>query len=81
MKVRVTEVDVARKRIGLTMKLGDAPAGSRQAPGGKPRENRENKFEGARPGQHRGGDRQDSPKAVAPGAMQSAFAKLAGLKK
>ena len=81
VKVRVTEVDVARKRIGLTMKLGDAPAGSRQAPGGKPRENRENKFEGARPGQHRGGDRQDSPKAVAPGAMQSAFAKLAGLKK
>ncbi|RZJ15956.1 MAG: RNA-binding transcriptional accessory protein, partial [Haliea sp.] len=48
VKVRVTEVDVARKRIGLTMKLGDAPA-RRDAP-------RDNRFEGARPGDRgRGG--------------------------
>ena len=78
VKVRVTEVDVARKRIGLTMKLGDAPAGSRQGPGSAPRDNR---FEGARPGQHRGNaGRGGQPPPVA-GAMQSAFEKLATLKK
>ena len=81
VKVRVTEVDVARKRIGLTMKLGDAPAGSRQGPGGAPRDNRENRFEGARPGQHRGNQGRGGPPPAAVGAMQSAFAKLAGLKK
>jgi uncharacterized protein len=72
--VRVTEIDVARKRIGLTMKLGEAPA-RRDAP-------RDNRFEGSKPGyggqQHRG--RQDAPQAV-PSAMASAFGKLAGLKK
>ena len=80
VKVRVTEVDVARKRIGLTMKLGDAPAGSRQghAPSGAPRDNR---FEGTRPGQNRSADGRGAPQPAAAGAMQSAFAKLAGLKK
>ncbi len=78
VKVRVTEVDVARKRIGLTMKLGDAPAGSRQGPGGAPRDNR---FEGARPGQNRGNEGRGGQQPAAAGAMQSAFAKLAGLKK
>ncbi|MEO7160969.1 MAG: Tex family protein [Polaromonas sp.] len=74
VKVRVTEVDVARKRIGLTMKLGDAP----------PRRDgtRENRFESARPGpQHRGGARQGTPQPAASTAMESAFSKLAGLKK
>jgi uncharacterized protein len=70
VKVRVTEIDVARKRIGLTMKLGDAPP---------PRDNR---FESARPGlQHRGGARQGTPRPAASTAMESAFSKLAGLKK
>jgi protein Tex len=79
VKVRVTEVDVARKRIGLTMKLGDAPAGSRQGPGGAPRDNR---FEGARSSQNRGNEgRGGQQQPAAAGAMQSAFAKLAGLKK
>ena len=75
VKVRVTEVDVARKRIGLTMKLGEAPA-RRDAP-------RDNRFEGARPGQNqnRGGARPASPHQAAPSAMASAFGKLAGLKK
>ncbi len=81
VKVRVTEVDVARKRIGLTMKLGDAPA-RRDAP-------RDNRFEGGRvgQGQSRGG-RGDSygvqPREAqeAQGtAMASAFGKLAQLKK
>jgi uncharacterized protein len=81
VKVRVTEVDVARKRIGLTMKLGEAPA-RRDAP-------RENRFEGAATrdqhgGQNRGGfggARPGSAQPPAGTAMASAFSKLAGLKK
>jgi uncharacterized protein len=77
VKVRVTEVDVTRKRIGLTMKLGDAPA-RRDSPQGT----RENRFESARPGpQNRGGARQGTPLPAASTAMESAFSKLAGLKK
>ena len=73
VKVRVTEVDVARKRIALTMKLDAAPV-RRDAP-------RDNRFEGARPGiQQRGGSRQAAPQPAST-AMQSAFSKLAGLKK
>ncbi|MEO8015832.1 MAG: Tex family protein, partial [Polaromonas sp.] len=73
VKVRVTEVDVARKRIALTMKLDAAPV-RRDAP-------RDNRFEGARPGiQQRGGSRQATPQPAST-AMQSAFSKLAGLKK
>ena len=79
VKVRVTEVDVARKRIGLTMKLGDAPA-RRDAP-------RDNRFEGARSGQNRGAGANGNngrPGVAQPAgstAMQSAFGKLAALKK
>ena len=76
VKVRVTEVDVARKRIALTMKLGDAPA-RRDAP-------RDNRFEGARPApQPRSsyGGRPAAPQPAASTSMQSAFSKLAGLKK
>ena len=74
VKVRVTEIDVARKRIGLTMKLGDAPS-RRDAP-------RDNRFEGSRPGfsQNQNRSKQETPQAV-PSAMASAFGKLAGLKK
>ncbi len=79
VKVRVTEVDVARKRIGLTMKLDAAPA-RRDAP-------RDNRFEGARPGQNPsrggnyGGGQGRSAQPAASTAMESAFSKLAGLKK
>ena len=74
VKVRVTEIDVARKRIGLTMKLGEAPS-RRDAP-------RDNRFEGSRPGfsQNQNRSKQETPQAV-PSAMASAFGKLAGLKK
>ncbi|KQP14890.1 Tex family protein [Pseudorhodoferax sp. Leaf267] len=67
VKVKVLEVDVARKRISLTMKLGEAPA-RRDGP-------RENRFEHAGQGQRAGrqGARQE---AAAPSAMASAFAKL-----
>ena len=71
VKVKVTEVDVARKRIGLTMKLNDAaPANAQRT--------RENRFEdGPRQGQqaHRS---QGPAQSVNAGqsAMASAFAKL-----
>ena len=73
VKVRVTEVDVMRKRIGLTMKLGEVAAW-RDAP-------RDNRFEGAARGQggQQNRSRQNAPQAV-PSAMASAFGKLAGLK-
>lgn len=75
VKVKVLEVDVARKRISLTMKLDAAPA-RRDGP-------RDNRYEPARGGPRggysggQGGQRQ--PEAA--GAMASAFAKLQGLNK
>ncbi|WP_416548600.1 Tex family protein [Limnohabitans sp. DCL3] len=76
VKVKVLEVDVARKRISLTMKLDAAPA-RRDGP-------RDNKFEGAgRDNRQRGsGGGYTSPPAPGAGsAMASAFAKLQSLKK
>ena len=79
VKVKVLEVDVARKRISLTMKLDAAPA-RRDGP-------RDNKFEGAgrdhrQRGGGSGGGYTSSPAAAGSGsAMASAFAKLQGLKK
>jgi len=65
VKVRVVEVDVARKRIALSMKLGEAPA-RRDGP-------RDNRFEGAAVAGH--GPRRDTGPAPQ-SAMASAFAKL-----
>ncbi|MDM0051725.1 Tex family protein [Variovorax sp. J22R115] len=70
VKVKVMEVDVARKRIGLSMKLDAAPS-RRDGP-------RENRFEGAGRGQQ-GPRRDNSPQPA--GQMASAFAKLQGLRK
>jgi len=70
VKVKVMEVDVARKRIGLSMKLDAAPA-RRDGP-------RENRFEGAGRG-YQGSRRDNSPQPA--GQMASAFAKLQGLRK
>jgi len=67
VKVKVMEVDAARKRIGLSMKLGDAPA-RRDGPQG-------NRFEGAGRGQR------VPQNAPANTAMAGAFAKLQGLRK
>ena len=67
VKVKVMEVDVARKRISLTMKLDAAPA---RRQGDAPRDNR---FEGAGRG-HQGQRRQADPAPAS--AMASAFAKL-----
>jgi uncharacterized protein len=73
VKVKVLEVDVARKRISLTMKLDAAPA-RRDGP-------RDNRFEAAGRGQgaHAGARRSNEPQAA--NAMASAFAKLQGLRK
>ena len=64
--VQVVEVDVARKRIGLTMKLGAAPAGSRERSG-------DNRFQGAARGQ-RMPQRDTAPAGGS--AMAQAFARL-----
>ncbi|MFM7004871.1 MAG: Tex family protein [Limnohabitans sp.] len=71
VKVKVTEVDVARKRIGLTMKLNDA------APSGAQR-GRDNKFEsGPRQGhQHHRSQGSSQSGNLGQRAMASAFAKL-----
>ena len=69
VRVRVVEVDVARKRIALSMKL-DAPPASR---GGDDRRARDNRYE-APP---RGGQPvRRAPEPAAAGAMASAFARL-----
>jgi len=71
VKVKVMEVDIERKRIGLSMKLGDAPA-RQDGP-------RDNRFEGAGRGQQPA--RHPSAPAPQSTAMASAFSKLQGLRK
>ncbi|MGJ7521502.1 Tex family protein [Variovorax sp. LT1P1] len=71
VKVKVMEVDVARKRIALSMRLDAAPA-RRDGP-------RDNRFEGAGRGQQQGARRDNAPQPA--GQMASAFAKLQGLRK
>lgn len=82
VKVKVMEVDVARKRIGLSMKLDAAPA-RKDAP-------RDNRFEPVNRNQRGGGNfpgsqgnsRNDrGPSAAPASAMASAFAKLQGSKR
>ncbi|MCV2354763.1 RNA-binding transcriptional accessory protein [Paucibacter sp. B2R-40] len=81
VKVRVQEVDIARKRISLTMKL-DAPV---QRGGAKPdnsyRPAGRNERSGGGGGGGGGGGRASAPAAApAGGAMAAAFANLAKLK-
>ena len=74
VKVKVLEVDPARKRISLSMKL-DAAAPRRDGA-------RENRFEAPERGQQRAGvGKGSATHAPAQGAMASAFAKLQGLKR
>jgi uncharacterized protein len=69
VKVKVMEVDIERGRIGLSMKLGDAP----------PRKDgpRDNRFEGAGRGRQPA-HRTPTPQST---AMASAFSRLQGLRK
>jgi len=75
VKVKVQEVDVARKRIGLTMRLNDDSApvrrGGADADGGRA-------ARGRQPGADRRGDGRNNHRAAPPpsGAMAEAFAKL-----
>ena len=71
VKVQVLAVDVARKRISLTMKLG-TPGGDPSAKDGN------NRFEAANPGQRqqRPGNAPQAGPAPLPSAMASAFARL-----
>ena len=72
VKVQVVEVDVARKRIGLTMKIGADPAGKTGAGGSKASENR---YQGPARGERQVGRYQDSAPSAG-SAMSAAFAKL-----
>ncbi len=74
VKVKVMEVDVARKRIGLSMKLGDAPGRS----AGQGAGTRDNRFEPVRSGRSDGRGAPGGAGAAAPSAMASAFARLQG---
>jgi uncharacterized protein len=76
VKVKVMEVDVERKRIGLSMKLGEAPR-SRDGRDGP----RDNRFEGAGRGQRSPQGQRPGAQAPQPTAMAGAFAKLQGLRK
>jgi len=83
VKVKVLEVDVARQRIGLTMRLSDTPgekksAGERRANAGKSGGGKSDggKSDGGKAGRERqprqGGDRQSAPPS---GAMAEALLK------
>ena len=82
VRVQVVEVDLARKRIALTMKLGSpqqngAPGGMPQGRGAPPQAG-DNRFQGAssqqrRPQHHNLPSRDATPQST---AMASAFAKL-----
>ncbi|HEX5805014.1 MAG TPA: S1 RNA-binding domain-containing protein, partial [Macromonas sp.] len=72
VKVKVVEVDVARKRIGLTMKLE-----ATTSPAGKRIERTDNRFEPA----GRGFRAQQNQNSATQSAMASAFAKLQGSKR
>ncbi|MEY5099827.1 MAG: hypothetical protein RJA36_2546 [Pseudomonadota bacterium] len=74
VKVKVVEVDVARKRIGLTMRLDGSGGGA----GRSERREGGNRFQPAGRGQAQRGGRSEPAQA---GAMASAFAKLQGLKR
>ncbi|MDO9075065.1 MAG: Tex family protein [Rubrivivax sp.] len=69
VKVRVLEVDLARKRVSLTMKL-DAPTGAARGTAGS-----DNKFRPAARGEQ---PRGRAPEATGASAMAAAFAKLHG---
>jgi uncharacterized protein len=73
VKVRVLEVDLARKRISLTMKL-EAPVGAARGAGGGAAAG-DNKYRPAARGEQ---PRSRAPEATGQGAMAAAFSKLQG---
>ncbi|THJ32270.1 RNA-binding transcriptional accessory protein [Lampropedia aestuarii] len=79
VKVKVLEVDLARKRISLTMRL-DAVSAPRQEQGAQAGGARRSDAYGGAGRDLRGKDRRNAASVQAPSAMESAFAKLKGLK-
>jgi protein Tex len=75
VKVQVVEVDVARKRIALTMKLGAPGAGSMRAAGQNGTKTGDNRYQAAGRGERQQGSYRDNAPA-GNSAMASAFAKL-----
>jgi protein Tex len=71
VKVRVLEVDLARKRVSLTMKL-DAPVGAARAPGP------DNKFRAPAQNERQGRGPARQPEPSGQSAMAAAFSKLQG---
>jgi len=71
-------VDVARKRIALSMKLGDAPGSASGRGAGQGAGPRDNRFEPVRAGRFEGRNGSAGAAAAAPSAMASAFARLQG---
>ncbi|WP_300652995.1 Tex family protein [Hydrogenophaga sp.] len=78
VRVKVMEVDVARKRIGLSMKLGDAPVGAPGRSAGQGGSPRENRFEPVRSGRSDARSTSGGSGTAVPSAMASAFARLQG---
>src|SRR5690606_28457084 len=72
VKLKVQEVDVARKRIGLTMRLNDEPVPMRRGNGGASEAPSRGRSPGRRRRDSRPGNRPPEPS----GAMAAAFAKL-----
>ncbi len=70
VKVKVLEVDLARKRISLTMKLDAAPAQKGQGAKG------DNSYRPAARGERAGPAQRGAAPAAGPNAMAAAFAKL-----
>ncbi|HJV72177.1 Tex family protein [Ideonella sp.] len=70
VKIKVLEVDLARKRISLTMKLDSAPPQKGQGQRG------DNSFRPAARGERAGGGGRSGAAAPAESAMAAAFAKL-----
>jgi uncharacterized protein len=71
VKVRVQEVDIARKRIALTMRLNDETPPARSAGGAPASSNRSSGGQSAGK-QNKGA----APEPLGQGAMAAAFAKL-----
>jgi uncharacterized protein len=68
VRVKVLEVDVARKRIGLTLRLDDEPGDSRREP----------RAQGPRGGQQRQQQRQQPQRGPAPGGSMAEALRRAG---
>ena len=76
VKVQVVEVDVLRKRIALTMKLGTAPARSGEKLGESLGQRQgDNRYQGPARGERQQGNHRDAGSA-GQSAMASAFAKI-----